>query len=244
MRPKKITNASNFPDARPTGVKGIFTFNTVRFANFGAQPPAIPVPLFAPSLLDNGYQKLITYLDLRDGVTGLPYGISSQGLSLPIYPPTNFFYNYANGNGLPEGQLVFNFKELAYIDIQNMLAGGDLLRITNMRLRYKLKFPSAEQRSQTITFFNQNIFGHPDFQQLTISQYFDPETNKTPNNDSNYFETVDIPVDFFASNTSGVCLNLKSINNSLDLSGFGGFSATFMVEHYFNHVKENKKSIL
>lgn len=245
---KIVSNAAKFPNVTPSGIKGLLTLNTIRYTgNAGAFPPSIPIPLFAPGLMNATYKTLMTYLDLHDVATGLNYGLAAIQGQFPGtngYPGAPIINTYTDGNGVLMGTLVFDFKEIAYNDMQAMLAGGDLLRITNMRLRYKLKIPSADQRNQVITFFSQDIFGRPDFQQLTISQYFDPETNKTSNNDADYFEVVDIPVDFFASNTSGICVNFSSTNNSLDLSQFGGMQITFMVSHYFNHVKENKKSIL
>lgn len=241
---KIVSNVAGFPNVTASGVKGLLTLKITKAQPFFVGVDRIPLPLFAPALMPLAYPKLINYLDIQDVGTGLQIGIVNIQGQYPetasVFPPTDMSYNYIDAGGTPEIAVNFNFKELPYMEVQQMLLGGDLLRITNIRMRYQLKVQSAAMRKQTITFFDQNIFGQPDFQQLTIGQYFDPETNKTSNQDISPFETIDIPVDFFASNTAGVCINLDpNANMNLDT-----LTATFQVQKYFNHVSQNKKSIL
>lgn len=241
---KIVSNKAGFPNVSKSGLKGILTLDVFRrLINAGTQAPAYPLHLFAPGLINNLYNKVSQYLDQKDGLSGFNYGLAAINGQTPAtvgFPQSPVVATYNDVNGVLEGSLTYDFKEIPYMDMMAMLSGGDLLRITNIRLRYHLKFPSAEQRAQTITFFSENIFGRPDFQQLTISQYFDPETNKTPNNDTDYWEVVDIPVDFFASNISGLAINIAATGNSLDISQHGDFLVSFMVEHYFNHVAFNR----
>lgn len=241
---KIVSNKAGFPNVSPSGIRGLLTLHITKAQPFFVGVDRIPFPLFAPSLMPLAYPKLINYLDIQDVGTGLQVGILNIQGQYPetagVFPPTDMSYNYVDAGGTPEIAVQFNFKELAYMEVQQMLLGGDLLRITNIRLRYQLKVQSAAMRKQIITFFDQDIFGRPDFQQLTIGQYFDPVTNKTSNQDISPTETIDIPVDFFASNTSGLCINLDP-NTNMNLNTL---TATFQVEKYFNHVKQNKNSIL
>lgn len=239
---KIVSNATNFPYAKSMDVRGLITFKISKVRTFaGSTPKFIPIPLFAPAFINSGYTKLLNHINPVETTSGLPFGIAATSGQFPgiggTFPLPPVSFQYQTASGLPVFIISFDTKELAYMEMQNMLLGGDLLRITNIRLRYQLKIPSANMRNQVITFFSQNIFGQPDFQELTIGQYFDPVNNKTSNSDAPVFESIDIPVDFFASNTSGICLNVDPQIQVV----LSTLSATFQVEKYFNHVEQNKK---
>lgn len=248
MKPGQlITNAAKFPNAAPGGNAGSLTlFMPKSVATFGAAPPFVPLPLFAPTLQNTGFRTLHESIGMKDLVSGLPVGLGQITGQFPntqqVYPPISMSYIHIDSAGNTESVANFDFKETQYMDVQNLLSGGDLLRITNMRFRYRLKTTSAKGRERRVWFFEQDIFGRPQIQQLTLAQYFDPATNKSFSVPAPFpgagqiVETIDVPVDFFASASSGVCLEIPYLD--CDTADF--YNVTFMVQRYFNHVGRNK----
>lgn len=227
-------NTRLYPNAVPIGVKGVLDVDLINVTRVDGPVtlPLVSVPLFASSQFAGGYQRVMNRLANKTNTNLSAFISQADG---------NVFRGNANREnvalsflaGAASFRVDVECKQLKYIDLIEVIR-TDLLKVVSLRITIPVAPGAAiamKQAQQNLHVFYMDTFGVIQADSVNLNSFFKPQ-NKTGNQDI----VIDVPVNYFLSDKSGIALDLINTITNVNLS--------LIVEKWFNHPLSNYKQLV